>query len=196
MHGTRSHLYSFFLILLVFSAAHTYAQQTPVATYLPTHQEVLQSYINADKLDSAWKKLAINYNIKPNWQPNNKQFWYGKRVKNNETDYYFVDAEKGLKRKVFDSKQMADAVSTVLGIPLPVNKLHITKMFFSADEKQVTLKINDSWLKCDLSNYHCEKTTDTLFKSYDPDEPLQTRRYRWEGLVTDSVSPYKSIDTP
>jgi len=191
MHGMRSHLYSFLIVLLVFTVTGTYAQQIQVVPYLPTHQQVLQSYINADKLDSAWKKLAINYNIRPNWQPNSKRFWYGKRVKNNETDYYYADAEKGLKHKAFDSKQMADAISTVLGKPIPVNKLHIAQMFFNENEKQVTLKANDSWLNCNLSNYHCEKTTDTLFKGYDSNEPLQRRKYRWEGLVTDSISPDK-----
>ena len=187
MYCIRSYFYSF----LVFVATGSYAQQKQVTPYLPSHNDVLRSYINADKLDSALKKLAINYNIKPNWQPNNKQFWYGKREKNNETDYYFVDAEKALKHKAFDSKKMADAISIVLAKPLPVSKLHITQMFFSADEKQITFKTDNNWLRCDLSSYHCEKTTDTLFKSYDPNEPLQTRRYRWEGLVTDSVSPDK-----
>lgn len=191
MHVMRSRLYSFFILLLALAVTDTYAQQTQVTPYLPTHQQVLQSYISADKLDSALRKLVINYNIKPHWLFNNRQFWYGKWIKNNEIEYYLVDAGNGLKHKAFDSKQMADAISMVLGKLLPVNRLHITKMFFSADEKQVTLKANDSWLKCNLNNYHCERTTDTVFRNYDPNEPLQKRRYRWEGLVTDSVSPDK-----
>ncbi|WP_184545615.1 S9 family peptidase [Mucilaginibacter sp. FT3.2] len=191
MRSIRLLLYSFFTPLIIFVAHNSYAQQTNVTPYLPTHQQVLQSYINADRLDSAWKKLPLVYSIKPNWQANGKQFWYTKRVKDNGTDYYFVNAEKGLKHKAFDTKQMADAIGNALGTPLPVNRLHITTMFYGADEKQVTLKTGNNWLKCDLSNYHCEKTTDTVFKDYDANRPLQTRKYRWEGQVTDSVSPDK-----
>ncbi|WP_255486795.1 S9 family peptidase [Mucilaginibacter sp. SP1R1] len=191
MHRMRLYQYSFILISLILEAMVSFAQQAPVTPYLPDHQTVLQSYINADKLDSAWKKLPIIYNIKPNWQSNNKQFWYSTRAKNNETTFYFVSAEKGLKHKAFNTKQMADAVSAALGTPVPATRLHIARMFFSEDEKQVTLKVSNNWLKCNLDSYHCQKTVDTLFKNYDPEGPLQARRYRWEGLVTDSVSPDK-----
>lgn len=187
----RSYLYSSLFMLSAFSITVGYAQPAKTTPYLPNHQQVIQSYINADKLDSTLKKLAINYNIKPNWQPNNKQFWYAKRIKNNETGYYLVDAEKGLTHQIFDNKQMADAISAILGKPVQVSKLRITKMFFSADEKQITFKTNDNWLKCDLNNYHCTTTTDTLFKSYDAYGPLQKRRYLWEKLMTDSISPDK-----
>ncbi|MBB6498792.1 S9 family peptidase [Pedobacter cryoconitis] len=187
----RSYLYSSLFMLSAFSITVGYAQPAKTTSYLPNHQQVIQSYINADKLDSTLKKLAINYNIKPNWQPNNKQFWYTKRIKNNETGYYLVDAEKGLTHQIFDNKQMADAISAILGKPVQVSKLRITKMFFSADEKQITFKTNDNWLKCDLNNYHCTTTTDTLFKSYDAYGPLQKRRYLWEKLMTDSISPDK-----
>jgi len=183
--------YTRFCLLLVFAANFSYAQKPAVTPYLPTHQQILQAYANADRLDSAWKKIPVVTNIRPNWQANGKQFWYDKRAGADATEYYFVNAEKQTKHQAFDAKKMADAVATALGKPVPANKLRIVTMFYGADEKQVTFKTGKNWLKCDLSNYHCEKTTDTVFKDYDPTAPLQKRTYRWEANVTDSVSPDK-----
>ncbi len=186
MRSIRLFLYTFFTIAIFFYADGLYAQVTP---YLPTHGRVIQSYINADQLDSAWRKLPLLYNIKPNWQANGRQFWYTKRVAGDVTAYYFVNAATGVKRQGFDTRQLAAAISTLLGKPIPVNRFYITAMFYGADEKLLTLKTGGNWLRCDVSNYRCEKTTDTLFKAYDVTRPLQTRKYRWEAEVTDSVSP-------
>jgi dipeptidyl aminopeptidase/acylaminoacyl peptidase len=179
------------LLLLILKTTDCYSQQSALKQYLPTHNEVLQAYINADKLDTALKKTPITTFIKPNWQPGENKFWYGKRAAGNETLYYLVNVGKGSKRLAFNNKQMAEGLNQALGTPVLPEKLIISAMFFSGDEKQATLKINKTWLKCDLANYHCEKTIDTVFKSYDPAKSLQSRRYRWEGLVTDSVSPDK-----
>jgi dipeptidyl aminopeptidase/acylaminoacyl peptidase len=179
------------LLLLILKTTDCYSQQSALKQYLPTHNEVLQAYINADKLDTALKKTPITTFIKQNWQPGENKFWYGKRAAGNETLYYLVNVGKGSKRLAFNNKQMAEGLNQALGTPVLPEKLIISAMFFSGDEKQATLKINKTWLKCDLANYHCEKTIDTVFKSYDPAKSLQSRRYRWEGLVTDSVSPDK-----
>lgn len=105
MHGR--HLYLFlFLFIAVFTAAVGYAQQSGVTPYSPSHAQMLQTYANLDKLDSAWKKLPLNYSIRPNWQSNGKQFWYGKRVAGNQSEYYLVDVEKGIKHKAFDTTNM------------------------------------------------------------------------------------------
>ncbi|WP_240315157.1 S9 family peptidase [Mucilaginibacter pineti] len=190
MSCKRLQLFSL-LIIAVFTAGGSYAQQGGVTPYLPSHAQVVQTYGNVNKLDSAWKKLPLNYSIRPNWQTSSKQFWYGKRVADNQSDYYFVDAEKGTKHKAFDTKKMADAIAAVLGKPVPANKFRVTQLFYDTDEKQVKLKYNDTWFKCNLDDYHCEKSTDTTFKSYDPTRPLQRRRYRWEGALNDSLSPDK-----
>ena len=191
MQFLRSHFSIIFLTVLISGAGDGYAQQKQVSPYLPTHAEVLQAYQNADMLDSALKKTPVVNNISPHWQADSKLFWYAKKMKSNLTDYFLVNADRGDKHKVFDSKQMADAVGALLGKPVPLTKFYISEMFFSPDKKQVTFKTANNWLKCDLASYQCEKTTDTVFKAYDASLPLQSRRYRWEGLVTDSVSPDK-----
>jgi dipeptidyl aminopeptidase/acylaminoacyl peptidase len=191
MQFFRSCFSVIFLTVLIFGAIHGYAQQKPVSPYLPTHTEVFRAYQNADRLDSALKKIPIVYNINPHWQADGKLFWYAKRSKNDINDYFLVNTDHGDKHKAFDSKQMAVAVGALLGEPAPLTKFYISEMFFSYDKKLVTFKTGKTWLKCDLAGYRCEKTTDTVFKSYDASLPLQSRRYRWEGLVTDSVSPDK-----
>jgi dipeptidyl aminopeptidase/acylaminoacyl peptidase len=191
MQFLRSHFSIIFFTVLILGARDGYAQQKQISPYLPTHAEVLQAYQNADMLDSALKKIPVVYNVNPHWQADSKLFWYAKKAKNNVTDYFLVNADHGDKHKVFDSKQMADAVGALLGTPVPLTKFYISEMFFSPDKKQVTFKTNNNWLKCDLASYRCEKTTDTVFKTYDASLPLQSRRYRWEGLVTDSISPDK-----
>ena len=191
MQFLRSQFSIIFFTVLIFGATDGYAQQKPVSPYLPTHTEVLRAYQNADRLDSALKKIPIVYNINPHWQADERLFWYAKRSKDNINDYFLVNADHGEKHKAFDSKQMAVAVGALLGEPVPLTKFYISGMFFSPDKKLVTFKTGKTWLKCDLTGYRCEKTTDTVFKSYDASLPLQSRRYRWEGLVTDSVSPDK-----
>lgn len=152
MQFLRSNFSMIFFTLLIFGATNDYAQQKQISPYLPTHAEVLRAYQNADRLDSALKKIPVVYNINPHWQADGKLFWYAKRSKNNVNDYFLVNADHGDKHKVFDSKLMADAVGALLGQPVPPTKFYISEMFFSPDKKQVTFKTGNSWLKCDLAS--------------------------------------------
>lgn len=67
--------------------------------------------------------------------------------------------------------------------------MNISKMFFSADKSTVSFKTSNTWLQCNLKTFKCNLTTDTAFKRYDNNKPLQVHHSRWEEVGRDSVSP-------
>jgi dipeptidyl aminopeptidase/acylaminoacyl peptidase len=167
-----------------------YAQQQKVEPYYPSKQEVVQSYIKQQRLDSLLKTILLNASIHANWQQDNS-FWYVKHLPDNGQEYYYVNTVKGTKEKVFDQQRLANGIKTATGNSADGLKLNINKMFFSTDGKSVTFKMDSIWLRCNLNTYQCAKTTDTAYNWYDSSRPLQSRTYRWESVQRDSISPDK-----
>ncbi|GGH08973.1 S9 family peptidase [Mucilaginibacter phyllosphaerae] len=154
---------------------------------MPSHQQLLQSYQAADLLDSALKKVAVVNRIKPNWAPAGNGFWYAKALNNNDVSYLFVNASTGDKRQLFETQRLREALEKLTGLSQK-ERFWITDMFTGDQDRSITFKVNDKWFYCDLKSYKCMPATDTTMKHYDPEAPLQTRRYRWEEWTTDSAS--------
>ena len=166
-----------------------YAQQK-VRQYYPSKQEVVESYIKQQRLDSLLKAIPLNARIQANWQRDNS-FWYVKHLPADGKEYYYVNAAKGTKQKAFDQERLAAGIRKVTGKEVSPLKLNITKMFFSDNAKSITFKKGTDWLRCDLNSYRCERATDTSLYNYNSTRPLQSRTYRWEAVHRDSISPDK-----
>lgn len=183
----RSLIPCFAATALIFQTA--WAQQQKNVPYMPTQQQVLQSFKRANALDTALKNIAVVANVSPNWQPSGDRFWYRKSLDNREAEYYIVDAATGKKQKAFDQERLAKAIEKVTDKKVDGKRLWISDMFFSNDNSSITFKSGADWLKCDLKNYKAEKVAKPDQQAYNPNRPLQRRRYRWSGFYTDSVSP-------
>ncbi|MCC8408695.1 prolyl oligopeptidase family serine peptidase [Mucilaginibacter sp. UR6-1] len=170
---------------------NTFAQQQKTTPYLPTQQEVLQSFKKANELDTALKNISVVTNITPNWQADGNSFWYRKPLDNREAEYYLVDAATGKKQLAFDHERLAKAITKLTDRKTDAQKLWINELFYSDDKSSITFKTGNDWFKIDLKNYKAEKATKPDQQAYNPNRPLQHRRYRWGGFNTDSVSPDK-----
>lgn len=168
-------------------AGNSYGQQK-VIPYYPSKQEIREAYIRQNKVDSVFRSIPLNVNVSPNWQQDGS-FWYVKRLPGNAQEYDYVNGTDKVKKLAFDHKRLAESIQSATGKNQDAAKLNISKMFFSADKNTVTFKTNNTWLKCDLTTFKSNLVTDTTFKRYDNNRPLQARNYRWEQADRDSVSP-------
>jgi len=166
-----------------------YAQQQKVVPYYPTSQQIEESYIRQNKLDSTLRTIPLNSRINANWQGDG--FWYVKRLAGNGQEYEYVNAATGAKTKAFDQQRLAEGIQSATGKRTEAGKLGISKIFFNADKSAITFKKDTAWLHCGLSTYQVNKTTDTVHEFYDNEKPLQSRTYRWESVQRDSISPDK-----
>src|SRR2546425_387962 len=74
--------------------------------YQPARSEVLAAYKEATRLDSLAKNSIFKNNIKANWQPDNKGFWYRNSLPNNGTECWYVDARTGAKTELWDTTKL------------------------------------------------------------------------------------------
>jgi dipeptidyl aminopeptidase/acylaminoacyl peptidase len=80
--------------------------QPALPPYQPTRAEVLTAYKDAARLDSLAKNSVFKVNIKANWQPDNKGFWYRNSLANNTAEYWYVDARTGAKTTITDTTKL------------------------------------------------------------------------------------------
>jgi dipeptidyl aminopeptidase/acylaminoacyl peptidase len=93
------------VISFLVTGLHTVnAQSLPL--YQPTREEVLHSYKEAARLDSLAKNAILKGNIRANWLPDNKGFWYRNVLADSSREYWQVDARTGAKIKITDTTKL------------------------------------------------------------------------------------------
>lgn len=81
-------------------------QQQPLPPYQPTRAEVLNAYNEAARLDSLARSSIFKNNVKANWQPDSKSFWYRNNLPDNTAEFFQVDARTGAKTKLLDTSKL------------------------------------------------------------------------------------------
>src|SRR5262245_28672227 len=94
------------LPIVGFHTTHAQMLQS-LPPYQPSRTEVLAAYREATRLDSLAKNCIFKSNIKANWQPDNKSFWYRNSLPGNGAEYWLVDAHTGVKTKIVDTSKLA-----------------------------------------------------------------------------------------
>ncbi|OQP59657.1 peptidase S9 [Niastella vici] len=94
--------------LLAIMGFHTASAQMgqSLPPYQPARAEVLAAYKEATRLDSLAQHCIFKSNIKANWQPDNKSFWYRNSLPGNAAEYWLVDARTGVKTKLTDTSTL------------------------------------------------------------------------------------------
>lgn len=166
------------------------AQPNKPSGYRPGHEEILQRYRDAAELDSVARNTVFKTTVQPNWQAENKTFWYRNNLADSATEYIYVDAVAGKKAPAFDHAQLAAALSQATGKTINAKRLGIAALVFDSKTKQVTFRHQDKWWQYDPARQTCISATapDTLAANM----PNPRRRPRWDrDGRRDSTSPDK-----
>ena len=125
-----------------------------VTPFQPTHEEMLQRYRHAARMDSLTHNAVFKSKVLAHWQPDGKTFWYCNVLKDSVLEFLFVDPAKAEKRPAFDAKRLAGGLEGI-GIKTDPLRIPVTDMRLSAGQHTMQLKIKDTWIACDLVSYAC-----------------------------------------
>jgi dipeptidyl aminopeptidase/acylaminoacyl peptidase len=175
------------IIATSFLCNETIAQN---AAWQPTHTEVVERYKKALVTDSLGRNSVFKTNVRANWQPGGKAFWYMNLLQDSKEEYILVDVPKASKKLAFDHSKLAAGLKAAGVDSISADKLRITDMRFAPNGKTVTLQTKRKWWYCNLADYKC-----TLAAAPTPDTTkypgFTTHRARWWSFRTDSISPDK-----
>jgi dipeptidyl aminopeptidase/acylaminoacyl peptidase len=99
--------------------------------------------------------------ITPNWFSDNTCFWYRNDLKGNTREFILVNAEKGIRRKAFDHKKLAAALSQAAGTDYSANQFPFERIELSDNLKELRFTVNRTTWICDLTSYTCSRTDET-----------------------------------
>lgn len=170
-----------------------YAQPVQITDYRPTHDEILQRYKDGALIDSLVRNTVFKTSVQANWQADNKSFWYRNLLKDNVTEYLYVDATRGTKRKAFDHTRLATALTAAAGKPVKADQLGIHSIVFNSGGK-IVFRHQDKWWLYDSVAQTCVATTSPDTSAANAAPPR--RRQRWERDERgDNFSPDKQWST-
>jgi len=179
-----------YLTTMIFTlgAISCFAQLSP---YHPNHEELLQSYRNAAKLDSTATKKIYSANVKAKWNPAGESFWYRNNLARNTHEYVLVDIAGKRKGSAFNHEQLAKALSSITGKTVSATDLPVTDFIPGSGNQEWLVNIDKQWFTWNTTTNTCQPATQPLKTWEGDDKPLQRRLSRWEHPVQDSVSPDK-----
>lgn len=93
-----------------------------LSPYQPTRTEMLQRYKDMMLLDSTARNAVFKMRVNANWLAGGNSFWYSNALKNDEVEYVYVDAAKGVKQAAFDHTRLAAALAATSGEKVAANK--------------------------------------------------------------------------
>ncbi|WP_276484198.1 S9 family peptidase [Paraflavitalea pollutisoli] len=176
--------------LLLAGALAAQAQPQPATPYRPTQEEILQRYRSVAQLDTQARNTVLKSFVMPVWQADQKTFWYRNNLKDNTSEYIYVDAAAGKKGPAFDHAQLAAALSKAAGKTIDPAKLGISSLVIDNKTKQVSFRLQNQWYRFDPAQQSCTSiaSPDTLAGN----SAAMRRRNRWErDGRRDSTSPDK-----
>ena len=121
--------------------------------YLPTKDELRESYLRADQIGRDYSSRAFNLRLDVNWIDGGKQFWYRSDLDKDHHSYILVDSVTGSKKAAFDHERLAKAISDQAEHAADPRNLPIRSLSFANDGKSLIFAIDSQKWSCDLSSY-------------------------------------------
>lgn len=121
-------------------------------------------YERSEGLRDAWMYLTENVADPPTWIGNTSRFVYRKTVPGGFS-FVMMDAVTREKQPAFDQERLASALGKATGNAYTALRLPFSAVQFSADEKAVTFRSEESRWQCSLENYICAAA---LFRTGQP----------------------------
>jgi dipeptidyl-peptidase-4 len=122
-------------------------------------------YDRSEKLSSLTRNKVFRNSVEPNWQKDNKTFWYKVNTSAKTCEYVFVDAEKGSRKLAFDHKKLAKALKKNGIDDADASSLKLEKLIFDRTKGTLTFDGYGKTWQCDLRGYKLNSLTDAAMQS-------------------------------
>ncbi len=135
------------------------SERTSVET--PCHIRTTNVLLKSPRARSQRERKVRGYykaRITPNWFNDNTCFWYCNDLKGDTREFILVNADRGIRRKVFDHEKLAAALSQAAGADYSANQLPFERIELSDNLKELRFTVNGTTWICDLTSYTCSGT--------------------------------------
>ncbi|KAA0225437.1 S9 family peptidase [Fimbriimonadia bacterium ATM] len=143
------------ILLLVIAGSAAHANDA----YRPTREQIAASYQRAEQIGIA-ARAAYKLQVTPNWIGGEGLFWYVNRLAEDRTEYWLIDPQNATKKPAFDSRRLADGLSTATGTTVDAAKLALEGLVFSQDLKAIDFEFANARWTCNLTTYELTRNGD------------------------------------
>ena len=91
------------------------------------------AYARAEGLHATTRDTVFRAQVRPEWAPGGRRFWYRNDLADGAREYILVDAEAGVRRPAFDHGKLAEALSKLVGKPVDASRLALDRLTFADD---------------------------------------------------------------
>ena len=143
------------LLLALVSNSQLLTAQT-VTRFQPTHDEMVQRYLRAARIDSATKNAVFKSTVTTVWLPGGKTCWYRNILKDSVQEYIYVNAVKAKKQPLFHRQRLATGLQQI-GITIDSLRPTISAIELPAGKPLLRFTVQGQRIECDLNTYTCTK---------------------------------------
>ena len=129
-----------------------------LASPIARAQGTLEDYKRAVHVRSENPKLVFKTQVRPNWIAETDRFWYRNDLRDGKKQFILVDPDKGNRRRAFNHKKLARALSEAAEEDYSAKNLPFETIGFTKDGRHILFEAAGTKWKCDLKTYECTKT--------------------------------------
>ena len=154
-----------------------------------------KDYERADKLRKSYQGKTFHDQVRSTWIDSTNQVWYTVNTPKG-TEYFLVDADKGMKKAAFDQTKLAKALSEVTSEEVDPFKLPIRSLEFDENLSIITFLLDRKKYSCNLKKYKIELleelSSDRQNRGYwgnsrneQDNDPIISPDSLWEAYIED-----------
>ena len=128
-----------------------------LAASVTSAQGTLEDYKRAVRVRSENHKLVFKTQVRPNWIGETDRFWYRNNLREGRRQFILVDPEKSKRKRAFNHKKLAEALSKAAEKEYSSGKLPFDAIEFVEGGRCVQFDVAGTKWKCNLKSYECEK---------------------------------------
>src|SRR5579871_1135118 len=152
-------------------------------------QGTAADYERSNNLFAQTRNKVFHDRVVPHWLADKQRFWFRRDLSGGKREYILVDAAKGDWKPAFAEARLAAALTEETHKEHKGESLNLDDLDFSADGKEMRLRIGEKSWKCDLRTFRLtEDPNPAPFpKAARPDR--DTERLRQGGHSPRNTSP-------
>ena len=153
------------IVLLLFSPLSNGLSQTPFTPEKLTAEDYRRG---EGALTAHTTPLVFRDEVRPNWIDDHR-FWYRNTIPQGQ-EFILVDAQNKWKKRAFDHKKLAAALSQAIGQKYSAFELPLSDFEFTDQERAIVFKAKGRRFTCELKNYTCtsEEAPERLGRKFFP----------------------------
>ena len=158
-------------------------------------QGTLEDYKRADEIRNTYRNKTFHDQVSTQWIDSTHFLWYSVNTPKG-TEYFLVDADKGLKKPAFDAEKLAKALAKVLDREIKAYELPLRRLIFEKDLKSLSFMVDQKLYTCDLKKYTIQEKESPARPDWDRshwgssrnelgNDPVVSPDSAWEAYIKD-----------